>query len=88
MENKKDFCEKLCLLLRETEHFGSLDNNPLAELRYKMCKNGDEFVIPVFTNGSGEPNRNYPNGYYAINVTGDSNIAILTDVVNHFTSII
>ena len=78
VENKKEFCDALCNLLRMTRNAGSEINNPLVELRYIQKENGDEIVRPVFADGNGE------NGYYDVNVSGDSNMGVLADVCKHF----
>lgn len=76
MENKQQICNAICQALRKTDAAGN--NNALAELRYIRKNNGDEIVRPVFENGTGE------DGYYDINISGDSGIAIFMDVVNQF----
>jgi len=76
MENKQQICNAICQALRKTDAAGN--NNALAELRYIRKNNGDEIVRPVFENGVGE------DGYYDINISGDSGIAIFMDVVNQF----
>lgn len=77
-ENKAEFCNALCDLLRMTSCAGNPINNPLVELRYMKLSNGDEIVRPIFENGCGE------DGYYDVNVTGDSNMGILFDVFRRF----
>ena len=77
-ENKQAFCAKLCEALRMTSAAGSPLNNPLTELRYMQLPNGDEIVRPVFADGAGE------NGYYDVNVSGDSCIAIFMDIDRQF----
>ena len=78
-ENKAEFCNKLCELLRMTGNLGSQTSNPIVELRYIKKDNGDEIVRPLFKS---DPNRS--DGYYDVNVTGDNCMGILTDVYNHF----
>ena len=78
MENKAEFCKSLCETLRLTRAAGTPGCNPLVELRYMKLENGMEIVRPVFEDGTGE------NGYYDVNVSCDSNIGILLDVVEHF----
>lgn len=78
MENKQEFCNKLCEALMETSAAGSPTNNPLVELRYMQLENGDEIVRPIFANGIGE------NGWYDVNVTGDSCIAMFMDIDRQF----
>ena len=77
-ENKTEFCNALCNLLRMTSCAGDPKSNPLVELRYIKMPNGDEFVRPIFEDGCGE------NGYYDVNVTCDANMEILLDVVREF----
>lgn len=77
-ENKAEFCKSLCETLRLTSCAGSPLNNPLVELRYIELPNGREIVRPIFADGNGE------NGYYDVNVSGDSNMGILFDVFNKF----
>ena len=79
IENKKEFCDKLCELLRMTSNLGSDVNNPLIELRYIKKDNGVEIVRPLFTS---DPERN--DGYYDVNITGDNCMGILSDVYTKF----
>lgn len=76
-ENKKEFCNQLCKLLQMTSCAGSVENNPLKELRFIETEWG-EVVRPIFADGNGE------DGYYDVNVSGDSNMGILYDVFNRF----
>ena len=75
MENKQEFLNKLCELLRMTNAAGT--GNPLKEIRYVKSEYG-EVARPIFESGSGA------DGYYDINIAGDSCIAILSDVVKQF----
>lgn len=77
-EDKQMICTAICNALRTTSAAGNPENNALKELRYIQKENGDEIVRPVFENGTGE------DGYYDINISGDSGIAIFMDVVNQF----
>lgn len=77
-ENKAEFCNALCELLRMTNCAGSPQNNPLVELRYIEGEHGRETVRPIFADGNGS------TGYYDVNVSGDSNMGILLDVMKHF----
>lgn len=80
-ENKQLILDKLCETLRLTAAAGT--GNPLKELRY--VKDGyDEYAIPVFEDGTGEPTATHPHGYYAVNISCDSGIAIVMDVVKQF----
>lgn len=84
MENKRDICNAICEALRKTRTFGLGCGNELVEIRYVKKKNGREFAVPIFEDGDGEPNESYPHGYYAVNITGDSGIAIWIDITNNF----
>ena len=76
MENKQQICNAICQALRKTDAAGN--NNALTELRYIQKPNGDEIVRPIFENGAGA------NGYYDVNVTGDSGIGIWLDITQQF----
>ena len=76
MENKQHICNAICQALRKTNAAGN--NNALVELRYIQKENGDEIVRPIFENGAGA------NGYYDVNVTGDSGIGIWLDITQQF----
>ena len=78
MENKQNVCDMMCYAIRATDAGGSELNNPLVKLQYKKLENGDEIVRPIFKDGTGS------NGYYDINVTCDSGIAMILDIVNQF----
>ena len=78
-ENKTEFCNKLCDLLRMTSNLGDDRYNSLVELRYIKLDNGDEYVSPRFKNN---PNRS--DGYYDVNVSGDNCMGILHDVWEKF----
>lgn len=84
LEDKKAICNAICEALRETRTFGIGCGNKLAEIRYVRENNGREFAVPIFEDGDGEPNESYPHGYYAVNITGDSGIAIWIDITNNF----
>lgn len=77
-EDKKAICDAFCEVLRMTSLLGYPDNNPLTELRYIRTEDGDEIVRPIFANGTGE------NGWYDVNVSGDSGTALIQDIVNNF----
>lgn len=87
-ENKQWILQNLCDTLRTTSAAGPLGSkNPLVALRY--VTDGDmEFAVPIFEDGSGEPNEHWPYGYYGVNITGDSGIAIIMDVVNNFVRMV
>jgi hypothetical protein len=57
---------------------GNIIANDLVDLQYLTDERGDEWVRPIFRNGNGK------HGNYDVKVTGDSNIAILYDVMEHF----
>ena len=77
-ESKQEFLVSLCATLQLTSAAGHPKGNPLVELRYIKKPNGDEICRPIFEDGTGE------TGYYDVNISGDSNIAILYDVVTKF----
>ena len=78
-EDKQAICDAICAALRLTSAAGHPDGNPLVELRY-MPEGGTyaETVRPIFADGTGE------NGWYDVNVSYDSGVAMFTDIVNQF----
>lgn len=81
-ENKQAICDAFCETLRLTSAAGSPTNNPLIALRYMTKEEGGRFeetVRPIFEDGCGEA-----FGYYDVNVTADSGIAIIMDITNQF----
>ena len=81
VEDKKAICDAMCEALRKTSAAGNPINNALVELRYMTKEEGgryEETVRPIFENGCGE------NGYYDINVSCDSGIAVIMDIMNQF----
>ena len=81
-EDKQAICNAFCETLRLTSAAGSPTNNPLIELRYMTKEEGGRFeetVRPIFEDRCGEK-----FGYYDVNVTCDSGIAIIMDIVNQF----
>ena len=78
-EDKQAICNAMCETLRLTRAAGMTENNPLVELRY-MPQGGtyEETVRPIFADGTGE------NGWYDINVSCDSGIAVIMDIVKQF----
>ena len=72
-EDKQAICDAICAAIRLTSNGGT--GNPLAELIYLA---EDEKVRPVFENGAGK------NGYYDVNVAGDSGTAMISDIVDNF----
>lgn len=83
-ENKQDICDVICEALRHTSAAGSEINNALKEIRYVVDDNGNEYAVPIFENGNGEPNMYSPHGYYAVNITGSSGIGMWIDITEHF----
>lgn len=81
MENKQEILNAICAALRLTRNAGT--GNALMEIRYMEDK-GSEYAIPIFENGNGEPDKYYPHGYYAVNITGDSGTAIFNDISRQF----
>ena len=77
-EDKKAICDAFCEVLRMTTQLGYPDGNPLKELRYIKLDDYTEIVRPVFEDGTGE------NGWYDVNVSGDSGIAVIEDIVKRF----
>ena len=81
-EDKQAICNAFCETLRLTSAAGSPNNNPLIELRYMTAEEGgrfDETVRPIFENHCGEALK-----YYDVNVSCDSGIAMIMDIVNQF----
>ena len=83
-EDKQDICNALCEALRHTSAAGSEINNALKEIRYVVTEKGDEYAIPVFEDGVGEPNDYMPYGWYGVNITGCSGIGIWIDITEKF----
>ena len=79
-ENKVEICNAICAALRTTSAAGSPINNPLVEIQYIQLDNGDEIARPIFANGNGK------NGYYDVNISGDSGIGIWLDITKQFVS--
>ena len=74
-EDKQLICDFICQAIRCTDAGGK--GNALAHLQY-IAEGETEIVRPIFTDGTGS------NGYYDINVTWDSGIAVIIDVVEKF----
>ena len=77
-EDKKEFLHEFANLLKMTSAAGHPLGNPLDDIEYVKFPNGDEIARPIFVDGAGK------NGEYDVNISGDSCIAVLYDVVNHF----
>ena len=75
-EDKQAVCTAICEALRTTANAGS--GNALVEIKYIELPNGDEIARPIFENGTGE------DGWYDVNISGDSGTAIFIDIVNNF----
>ena len=69
---KKDFCEELCKLLQKTEQ-----HRDLARLEYRTDTNGKEWAVPFWQS----PNTDHQYEGRPINVTADSETAIIKDVI-------
>ena len=67
MENHQVICMLLCLTLRETRQYSDLESLDYAK------KGEGRYVIARFVNG----------GYRKINVTADSGIAMIKDILEH-----
>ena len=76
MENKQDVCNKMCEAIRATD--ASKFGGALKELRYMKLEDGREIVRPIFEDGTGN------GGYYDVDVTCDSGIAIIMDITKQF----
>ena len=79
-ENKAEICKAICDTLRLTRAAGSPINNPLKEIRYMVNEYGEEIARPIFEDGTGE------NGYYDVNISGDSGIGIWIDITRQFVT--
>lgn len=77
-EDKQEILTAICEALRKTSAAGYPGHNPLAEIRYIQKSNGDEVARPVFEDGAGL------NGYYDVNITGDSGIGMWFDLTSQF----
>lgn len=83
-ENKRVILEKIADVLRNTSAAGPLNNgNALVTIEYMEDK-CEEWAVPIFEDGTGEPCEEFPHGYYAVNITADSGVAILMDVTHQF----
>lgn len=67
MENHQVICMLLCLTLRETRQYSDLESLDYAK------KGEGRYVIARFVNG----------GYRKINVTADSGIAMIKDILRN-----
>ena len=79
-ENKQVFLDRICEALQETDAARPfIGRNGLLEIRYILKPNGDEIARPVF-----EDNPERDDGYYDINISGDSCIGIWYDITKQF----
>lgn len=74
-EDKQKIMDALCETLRLTRNAGDSEGNALAQLLYIPEK---QIVRPIFEDGTGK------DGYYDVNVAGDSGTAMITDVATQF----
>lgn len=82
-ENIQTTLTALCDTLRTTIPAGGPNGNPLIEIRY-MVDGNEEYAVPIFEDGTGEPNEHCPHGYYGVNISGDSAYGALIDVFKNF----
>ena len=75
MENKKLIAEELGILLKMTRQFSDLDT-----CEYSKDENDNEFVILT-----GKPNETGYRWKYHVNVTWDSGIAMIRDVLKQIS---
>ena len=80
-ENLVITMNKLCETLRTTNAAGN--GNALDRIEV-LDYNGETYAVPIFEDGNGTPNEHFPHGYYAVNISGDSAIAAIMDVVQNF----
>ena len=82
MENKQEFLNKICETLQMTRQFKpNVGHNGLVAIKYIRKENGDEFASPRFED---DPDRS--DGYYDVNISGDSCIGIWEDLTRRFIS--
>lgn len=80
IEDKARFAHKFAELLQESRRFKTgLGYNGLLDFKYFVKENGDEIIRPIF-----EENPNRDDGYYDINVSGDSVLGMIDDIYKHF----
>lgn len=77
MENIQNTMNLLCKTLQTTRMFDPTVGNGLKEL--KVTADG-KFVRPVFMDGAGE------DGYYDVNIEGDSTLGAVQDVMKRFVN--
>lgn len=82
MENKQEFLNKICEALQMTRQFKpNVGHNGLVEIKYIRKANGTEYASPRFED---DPERS--DGYYDVNISGDSCIGIWEDLTRRFIS--
>lgn len=86
-EDKQQILNKICEALQLTKQLSPGVCNGLKELRYiRRPETGEpnvryfETARPIFEDGAGS------NGWYDVNISGDSGIAIFLDVVKQFVA--
>ena len=80
MENKQEFLNKICEALQMTEAAApGRGHNGLVAIKYIRKENGDEYASPRF-----EDNPDRSDGYYDVNISGDSCIGIWIDLTKYF----
>ena len=77
-EDKQKVCDGFLKALQLTRSAGTEGCNPLVELQYIQYPDGEERVRPIFEDGTGK------DGYYDVDVTCDSGIAMIMDITNQF----
>lgn len=75
LDDRQNICSAMRDAIRLTGNGGGDEGNPLVDLVYMP---DEEKVRPIFANGAGR------NGYYDINVAGDSGTAMISDITNQF----
>lgn len=82
MENKQEFLNKICEALQMTRQFKpNVGHNGLVEIKYIRKANGTEYASPRFED---DPDRS--DGYYDVDISGDSCIGIWEDLTRRFIS--
>ena len=81
IDNLQNTLNLLCETIRSTRAGGTC--NPLKEIRLLKDRTGT-YAVPVFENGEGAPNEAHPHGYYAVDITCDSAVSAVYDVVRGF----
>jgi hypothetical protein len=79
-ENKQEFLNKVCEALQMTgAACPGIGRNGLVAIKYIEREDGREYASPRFENN---PDRE--DGYYDVNITGDSCIGIWIDLTRNF----